>query len=201
MKTVKILSLLAASVVGANAYAVDGKIAFGPQGGAVFTRDEVENRSVGQNIDNATNFMAGVFFEFGIWTITLRPELNYVEKGYTYVGVAKVKHKFLEIPVLLKFNPLSDAVVSPFFVVGPSWSRRMSSSVTVLGATTTINDRNRDWDIAGVAGLGVEFNVSENIGLAVQGRYNFGFRDQNDTNTTEIKGRDIYAMAGLTFQY
>jgi len=71
-------------------------------------------------------------------------------------------------------NPFGEFVVSPFIVLGPSWSTRLSSDVKLLGTTTTFNNSNDDWDIAGVAGAGVEFNVAENLGLNVQGRYNFG---------------------------
>ena len=143
-------------------------------------------------------YLAGVFFELGIWALTLRPEANFVEKGYRFNGVAEVKHRYLEIPVLLKFNPFNDAVVSPFIVVGPSWSKHLNEKVTLLGTTTTYNDHADRWDAAGVAGAGIEFNLSEKVGLSVQGRYNFGMRDLDDT-ATEIRSRGLYAIGGLAF--
>lgn len=174
----------------------DGRFAFGPQGGAVWPNFSFKNSSV--NKDNVNGYLAGAFVELGIWAITLRPEVNYVEKGYRLNGVAEVKHHYLEIPVLLKFNPFNDAVVSPFIVVGPSWSKHLDSKVTLLGATTTYNDTVDRWDVAGVGGAGIEFNLSEHVGINLQARYNFGFRDL-DSSATEIRSRGLYGMGGLAF--
>lgn len=69
----------------------------------------------------------------------------------------------------------------------------------MLGTTTTYTNREDGWDIAGVAGAGVEFNVAESISLQLQGRYNFGFRDL-DKSSAEIHSRGIYALAGLGIQ-
>jgi opacity protein-like surface antigen len=51
-----------------------------------------------------------------------------------------------------------------------------------------------------VGGVGVEFNVAENLNLSVQGRYNFGLRDIDKSNA-EVKSRGIYALGGLGFQF
>lgn len=200
MKIFKIFGLLAAFGLGAHsAHAEDGKFAFGPQGGLVYPNYSASNLPAGSQLDDNSGYLAGVFFEFGLWTVTLRPELNYVVKGYTLSSTAEVEHKYLEIPVLLKVNPFGDFVVSPFLVLGPSWSYHLESDVKLLGSTTTYDNRTDNWDIAGVAGAGVEFNVSENIGMNVQGRYNFGFRDIDDTSA-EVRSRGLYALAGLSFQ-
>lgn len=182
------------------ASAEDGKFAFGPQGGLVFSDYSVENAPFGRTYDDENGFIAGLFFEFGLWTVTLRPEINYVEKKFTVANTAEVTNKYVEIPLLLKVNPFSDFVVSPFIVLGPSWSNHLESDVKLLGVTTTYDNTADDWDIAGVGGLGVEFNVAENLNLSVQGRYNFGFRDI-DKSSAEVKSRGIYALGGLGFQF
>jgi hypothetical protein len=200
MKIINIVCVAAALALGSYSAHADGKIAFGPQGGVVFSDYSVSNAPFGENYDNNNGWLAGAFLEFGVWTVTLRPEANYVVKGYTIANTAKVTQKYLEIPVLLKVNPFGGAVVSPFLVIGPSWSQHLSTDVELLGNTTTYNDQADDWDISGVGGVGVEFNIAENIGLSVQGRYNFGFRDL-DKSTAELKSRGIYAMGGLSFQF
>lgn len=177
----------------------DGKFAFGLQGGATFPDFRVTNNTVSNAFDGKTGWLAGAYLEFGVWTITLRPEFNYVQKGYTVANLAEVKNRYLEIPVLLKFNPIAAAGFSPFIVLGPQWSKRISSSTSAIGASTTFSDTTDTWDIAAVGGLGVEFNFSENVAFNIQGRYNYGFRDQ-DTGVGSIKSRGFYALAGLTFE-
>ncbi|MGZ3700513.1 MAG: porin family protein, partial [Bdellovibrionota bacterium] len=157
------------------------------------------NSTISGLYGNKSGWLGGVFVEFGLWSITLRPELNYVTKGYTVANVAEVKNHYLEVPVLLKINPLAGMVVSPFLVVGPQWSRQVSESVTPVAGTTTYSNTVTDWDLSGVAGLGVDINFSEHIALQLQGRYSYGFRDV-DTSTTEVKTRDFYTIAGLAIQ-
>lgn len=201
MKSWKLLSALAAlafSSTAAMADAGDGKIAFGPQGGIVFSNFNTNgNAPFGNNFDKDTGWMAGAFLEFGIWSVTLRPEANFVQTGYNVVG-AEVKNRYLEIPLLLKVNPFADSVVSPFLVVGPSWSKHLSTDVSALGGTAGVNYEGRNfW--SGVAGLGIEFNVAQNVGLNIQGRYNFGLGDADRTGA-EIRSRSVYALAGISIQ-
>jgi hypothetical protein len=201
MKIFKLLGLLAALGLGASAaQAADGKFAFGPQGGLVYTNYSASNLPSGSQLDDENGYMAGIFFEMGLWTVTFRPEINYVVKKYTITSRAEVANNYLEIPLLLKVNPFGEFVVSPFIVLGPSWSTRLSSDVKLLGTTTSFNNTNDDWDLAGVAGAGVEFNVAESLGLNVQGRYNFGLRD-TDSSTQELKSRGLYALTGLSTQF
>jgi outer membrane protein W len=174
-----------------------GRFALGPQGGIVFPNWSFKNTTV--NTENDNGYMAGLFLEMGVWALTLRPEVNYVEKGYTVTNVAEVKHRYLEIPVLLKFNPFDASVVSPFILIGPSWSKHLSEKTTAInGASATYTDHADKWDLAGVAGAGIEFNLSEHVGLQLQARYNFGFRDL-DSSATEIRSRGLYGMGGLAF--
>jgi hypothetical protein len=201
MKSWKILGALAAlafSSTAAMADAGDGKIAFGPQGGIVFSNFNTNgNAPFGNDFDENTGWMAGAFLEFGIWSVTLRPEANYVRTSFT-AGGSEVKNNYLEIPLLLKVNPFADSVVSPFLVVGPSWSKHLSTDVTALGNTARINYEARNfW--SGVAGLGVEFNVAENVGINIQGRYNFGLGDADESGA-EIRSRSVYGLAGISIQ-
>lgn len=199
MKFLKTMLAAVALVAATPAAWAEGKIAIGPQGGLTFPNYDVSGASPASQYGNKDGWLAGLFVEFGVWTITLRPEVNYVVRKYTVTSVAEVKGHYLEVPVLLKLNPLSDFVVSPFIVVGPQWAKRIRSEVSTAGTTTFYRDTADDWDLSGVAGLGIEFNISENIGLNVQGRYIHGFRDI-DTSATEIRTRAFYALAGLSIQ-
>jgi hypothetical protein len=174
-----------------------GKVAFGPQGGWVWPNFKVDSPNV--TTRNFDGFLGGVFVEVGIWALTLRPEINYVEKGYEISNVAKITHKYIEIPALLKFNPLNYVGISPFIVVGPSWSKHIGSKVELLGNTTSYSDNANRWDLAGVGGLGVDFNLGPNFGISAQARYNFGVRDLDDSSS-DVKSRGLYGLVGLSFQ-
>lgn len=203
MKLLKAAALTITLALGAQSAMADegdGKMAVGVQGGLVFSDYSVSNAPFGRNYDGDNGKLGGVFFEFGVWTVTLRPEVNYVEKGYTIANTVEVTDKYVEIPVLLKVNPFGDFVVSPFLLVGPSWSKHIGSDVKLLGSTTSFSSSSDDWDIAGVAGAGVEFNVAENVAINVQGRYNFGFRDL-DSSTAQLKSRGIYGLGGVSLAF
>lgn len=62
----------------------DGRFTIGPQGGIVFSDYSVKNAPFGSNYKNDNGFVGGVFFEMGIWAVTLRPEINYVEKNILF---------------------------------------------------------------------------------------------------------------------
>ncbi len=191
------LGLLAIAGLGnSHSAAAEGKIALGAQGGLTFPNFKVKNNSPANQYSNKNGWLAGVYAEIGLWSITLRPELNYVTKSFTIANVAEVKNHYVEIPLLVKINPLADMVVSPFILFGPQWSKQTSADVTVLGSTTSYTNTADQWDLAGVAGLGLEFNVSEHVGINLQGRYAYGFRNI-DSSTTEVKTRCFYALGGL----
>ncbi len=192
----KYVLLLALILLPSLAFA-EGKAALGVQGGATFSDFHVKNGSFASQYGSKDGWLLGVYGEIGVWTLTFRPEINYVTKGYTVANMAEVNNRYVEIPLLLKFNPFGRFFLSPFIVVGPQWSYHLNSDVTLANATIAYNNSVVKSDISGVAGLGLEFNVSERIGANVQGRYGFGLRDV-DESTTEVRTRAFYAIVGLS---
>lgn len=205
MKAVKALMLAVAFGVSAPAWAEEanptsGKVAFGVQGGPTFAEYHERNTGAGVTFDGKTGWMGGLFFEFGIWTLTLRPEVNYVNKRYDVGALADVETERLELNALLKFSPLGPGVVSPFLLLGPQWSNHLNTKVSNrAGATVATLSTGNEWDLAAVGALGLDFNISESFALGAQGRYVFGFRDLDDS-TVELKTRDVQALLSLTFQ-
>jgi hypothetical protein len=199
MKFGKIVALLLALAISPLSARAEGKVAIGPQGGWTFPDFHVKDSTLSGLYKNKNGWMAGLFLEFGVWAVTLRPEINYVTKGYTVANVADVENRYLEVPVLLKINPLSGFAVSPFLVVGPQWTKQISDRVTPVAGVASYVNTATDWDISGVAGLGVDINFSQHLALQLQGRYSYGFRNVNTTNT-EINERGFYAIGGLSVQ-
>lgn len=205
MKVIKSLLFVSAVAMGAPAFAEEanptsGKFAFGLQGGPTFAKYYERNTGAGTAFDSKTGWMGGIFFEFGIWTMTLRPEANYVKKEYGVGALADVSVERLELNALLKFNPLGPGAISPFLLIGPQWSKHMKTNVSSRSGTTVATVRAGDeWDLAGVGAAGIDFNLSESFAIGAQGRYVFGFRDL-DNSTAELKTRDVQALLSLTFQ-
>ncbi|HEY8278284.1 MAG TPA: outer membrane beta-barrel protein [Bdellovibrionota bacterium] len=191
-------AILLAGIGTSSAWA-EGKIAIGVQGGITLPDFYVKNATFPGTYGNRDGWLAGMFLEFGVWSITLRPELNYVIKGYSVANTADVTNRYLEVPVLLKINPLSDSVISPFLLLGPQWSKHLGSKVETRAGAAAYTNTVTDWDLSGIAGLGIELNISEHVGLNIQGRYSYGFRDV-DSSATEIRTRGFYALAGLSIQ-
>ncbi|RZA08857.1 MAG: PorT family protein [Proteobacteria bacterium] len=207
MKSWKILAIAAVAITGTSAMAADGsdgKIAFGGQGGVVFSNFKNDGTPNNQTFENVNGFVGGAFMEFGTFGITLRPEINYVRTGADYsvsgTKVAGYRNNYLEIPLLVKINPFAKSAVSPFILVGPSWSKHLSTTTdSVIGAGPSINYQDQNfW--SGVAGVGVEFNLGENVAMNVQARYNFGLSNQSSSDNVDVKSRSIYGIAGISFQ-
>lgn len=196
-KIAAVAMVLALSPLAARAD--NSKFAVGPQGGLTFPNFHVasDSTSFSNLYGNRTGYLGGVFFEFGVWSVVLRPEVNYVQKGYTFAGT-NVDNHYVEIPLLVKFNPFGDFAASPFIVLGPQWSKKVGDSIT-QGNTTVFQNTATDWDISAVGGIGVDINFSDHLALELQARYSYGFRDI-DTSSTVIKMRDFYTIAGLSFQ-
>jgi outer membrane protein W len=167
----------------------DSKFAIGPQGGLTFPNYHVVS-------DSST--LGGIFMEFGVWSVVLRPEANYVQKGFT-VGSVKVDNHYVEIPLLVKFNPFGDFAISPFIVLGPQWSKQVGESTSNNGTTVFTNNTHSSWDVSAVGGVGFDVNFSDHIAFELQARYSYGFHNIGDS-TTNIKARDFYTIAGISFQ-
>jgi opacity protein-like surface antigen len=199
MKQIRTVALVVALLANSVSAFAEGKIAVGAQGGLTFSNYKFKNTSATTQYGNKDGWLGGIFAEFGLGTITLRPEVNYVSKPYTVANVAEVKSRYLEIPVLVKINPFSDSIVSPFILAGPQWSKRLSTDVETVAGTTTYDNTADGWDASVLAGLGVEFNILANVAFSLQGRYAYGFRDI-DSSSLEVKTRGFYALAGLSLQ-
>lgn len=197
MKTLNIIFLAASLCASSQVANAEGKFSLGVQGGLTFPDYRFKNTSPAAQYNNKDGWLVGAFAEMGVWSVTLRPEINYVTKPYSVGSDVEVKNHYIEVPLLLKFNPFGDFVVSPFFLLGPQWSKQIDSEVSTSAGSTTFQNTVDGWDIAAVAGAGVEFNVTDKVGINVQGRYAYGFRDI-DGSAIEAKPRAFYLLGGLS---
>ncbi|SMO39828.1 porin family protein [Solitalea koreensis] len=173
----KVLLLAVALFVGGVASAQ--KLEFGIKGGVNFTSasdikfSDNLSTSFKNTSGNVTGWHLGVYSEIGVSILTFQPELLFAEKGFKSDqenGTVTVKYNYLDIPILVKFNPIP--LVSIFS--GPQVSIKLSDKISgpsdITSQINLNNLKDGDWGI--VAGAGVKLSK-----LQIQGRYIWGLND------------------------
>jgi opacity protein-like surface antigen len=139
--------------------------------------------------------------------------------GYNISGSADVTEKvdYIDVPISLKYKfPIPESVVRPYVFGGPSVGYNVSAKVlTELSgqlaqyaqqagippsSETDTKDSTKSIDVGGHFGVGVEFEVSSNVLVFVDGRYEMGFLNVVKNVGQEAKGRNIMFTAGVGFK-
>jgi opacity protein-like surface antigen len=134
-------------------------------------------------------------------------------------GTLNVKEKadYIHVPISLKYKfPIPESIVRPYIFVGPSISFNVSSKtlqeysgqvvqyLPLAGIPTSTEEDTKDStksvDVAGHLGAGVEFEVSSNVLLFVDGRYSMSFTNASKVTDVDFKGRNIMVMGGVAFK-
>ncbi len=146
-----------------------------------------------------TGITIGANVEIPILSIfSIQPELNYSRRGMNLVDAGGVKADVnfhsLELPVLAKLTFLEGSI-RPYVFAGPMgvWNISRQITGTVGGAAATASFDPKSFDLAGVAGVGVELGA-----LFVNARYVLGFTDI-DSNSADYRSRGFKLLAGLKF--
>ena len=172
----------------------------GVQGG--LNLSSVSSDTAISGLANRNGLMAGAFLELDTGSFfSIQPELNYIQKGYTYLSgttttVAKVD--FIEIPVFLRLN-LPIPIISPYLFAGPAFGfRTKAESDLGSGTPTDISTTVEKNDISAAIGGGVDMSIAPLISLFANGRYSIGLKDI-DTSATVAKTKGFQILAGLAF--
>jgi opacity protein-like surface antigen len=181
----------------------------------------------GYSKSNRSGILAGGYAEFGIaGGLYVTGEVLYAQMGLkasapvSLLGApvggtvnATQKSDYIHVPISLKYkfaNPGS--IVRPYVFGGPSISFNVSSKVVTefsgqitqyVSQTSTeenTKDSTNSVDVAGHLGAGVEFEVSSNVLLFVDGRYSMSFTNASKATGQEAKARNIMIMGGLGFK-
>jgi len=139
-------------------------------------------------------------------------ELDFAQYGFsqseTIPGLGtvevKVKSSSLQLGVYTKIRLMENPnPVKPFILLGGGTARELSTAaITTNGQTTETTDvsaQTNDWDFAFVGGLGIQFEISENVDLGVEARYLLGLTDGSVDTSTVAKNRTFYIGASLFF--
>ncbi|WP_022835966.1 porin family protein [Salisaeta longa] len=195
--TIALLLLSSAALVPAQAQTI------GVAGGLNF--NDLSDASISQEApENATGYHVGLFADFGLGPVALRPGIFYTQTGrfdYDNLGANfpdnadDFQLNLVEVPVDVRLNVLPLPLVKPYVFAGPVL--RFASA-----DEDAFDEAVEDVSLAGNAGLGVEINVPViGVTLFPEFRYAFGLTKVADFealgtqfNTTDSPELNAYMI-------
>lgn len=133
------------------------------------------------DIKGILTFGAGGFVRIAAGPqFSIQPEVLLTMKGAEedFTSGEKVKLTYLEIPVLVVYQPPTTRNISPTLFVGPAVSLLMSAKSDDLD----IKDDLKSTDLGLVLGAGIEFKSGTKGRIGLDGRYTLGLTNFNDVN-------------------
>ena len=168
----------------------------------------------GSDADDAerrTVILAGLYLVKPLsGTFALRPEVLLSQKGaktttileQDVVAKAELKLTYVDVPLLLQFEPASASTVRPQLYAGPSIGFKAGCSLKVdIGDVTDRSDCDRDFgikslDFGGVIGGGLVLSLGT-VGTTVGARYQHGFSDI--AKDASVRNRVLSLYASVEF--
>jgi hypothetical protein len=143
--------LLTVGVVANQAIAQTG---FGIRGGVNFAN----LNDTDANTDTRTGLMAGLYFNFPITNspVSIQPEVLYTQKGYE-IGDDPIKLDYIEVPVLAKFDFITDGSITPNVYFGPAIGFNVSAKDEAGLIQGDIENSVKDTEFSVVVGGGLDF--------------------------------------------
>lgn len=192
--------LLTVGVVANQAIAQTG---FGIRGGVNFAN----LNDIDGEVDSRTGFMAGLYFNFPVTNspVSIQPEVLYTQKGFES-GDDTFQLDYVEVPVLAKFNFITNGNITPNVYFGPYVGFNVSAEVDTGNGDglfgddteTDIEDGVENTDFGVTVGGGLDFGRFD-LGV----RYNAGltevFEDGLIDNDSGAKHGVFSITAGIDF--
>ena len=152
--------------------------------------------------EGETNLMLGIFANLPIGTslISIQPELNYLNRGYSYDFNALVAGQgvsfdrtlaYVDLGAILRLNFGTENGLGFYVGAGPQYSYAVSGSVTqVTAAGETERDVDFDSDrlnrgelqFAAIGGLSYDLGIR----VFIEGRYNGSLGNQSDGSSPDL---------------
>ena len=174
------------------------------QGGISTAKIDTDNTAEAPNKNWKSEGAASLTGDFGMANSPLVLELG---AAYRNLGVstennfANYNIHYLGVPVLAKLY-IGDPMTTAFFVragVRPSWAVSKDGNVGGLRATDNSNAI-KDFDLPGVAGIGVKIGVAKTVGIILSGDYERSILNINNTGIgKDLRNEDMVFQGGLSF--
>jgi len=163
------------ALVGATLFSF-AQVSIGIKGGPNFANIDTES-SAGENYENRTGWHLGAFAQFRGEKIGFQPEILFSQQGstITYSGDPDIKSNFgyVNIPLVVKLYTVAGINLQ----AGPQFGFLTSADVD----DEDIKDELKGTDFSLALGVGWDLP----FGLTIDGRYNWGLSDINDS---EVRG-------------
>ena len=111
---------------------------------------------------------------------------------------------YLELPLLLRFQPSVGGTISPHFMVGPALALRVSCNAAATGAGLEISvdcdddfDDLKSMDFGAMAGAGMDIATSGSLSVSVDVLYSLGLSSISESD--DVKNRAFSIVAGVAF--
>jgi Outer membrane protein beta-barrel domain len=209
---------------------IHAQISVGVKIGANFADTRVDGllENLAPEQTSFTGFTAGVMAEIPMINgLSFRPELNYIQKGFTVsqsfdvdlIGIdmevgakARTRINYVELPLLLKYSIGSD-MARVYAIAGPSIAYAANAELNPVATfivdfnlpSIPINlDNNiyNRWEISGVLGAGGEVKAGSGKVFA-DARYNIGLTNMlnNPVVDLRIKNQGFSVSAGYAYSF
>ena len=179
---------------------------FGLRAGVNATNASVDISDLDVDTDGETNLMLGIFLDLPIGTdlISIQPELNYLNRGYSYsTSVGNIISydatvSFLDLGALVKLNFGRQEGLGFYVGAGPTFSYAVSGTTREVGG-----DRDVDFDADRINRSGLEFaavgGLTFDIGakLFLEARYNGSLSDRSDFEDRDVRQRSVGLNGGV----
>lgn len=163
---------------------------------------------VGDNTDDASlifGFAAGGFLSYHTSSgFSLQPEVLFVTKGAKFdVAGNEVTYNlnYIEVPILLKYYLARQVATQPYLFVGPSIGFLADATFDVSGVEGDVQD-SKSLDFSVLAGIGVDFGLSNGTKVILDARYTYGTSgivDNDDAVESDFNNSAFLFTLGFAF--
>lgn len=227
MKRLPLITLFALFLMPAFTQA---QITIGAHGGFHSNKVQIKGISDSWIPENGywTSGVAGIHAEIPLLDgLAFRPELNYIEKGFTVregfefnlfnipipVGAKAITRvQYIEVPLQLKYT-FSDGPVQPYIFGGPHVSYAVDGQIDLkanfildfnIGSydIDMTNDLYNQFEVGAIAGAGLTFQAGRS-NLFLQGSFQHGFTNMLDDPIIDIRLRNsgFNVIAGIQIPF
>ncbi|WP_020570303.1 porin family protein [Neolewinella persica] len=179
---------------------------FGLRAGVNATNASIDITDLNVETEGETNLMLGLFVELPIGgnTFVLQPEINYLNRGYSYTidlpGSNEISSTltYFDLGVLAKLNFGREEGLGFYLGAGPTFSYALNGTVTEIGGERDVDfdaDRiNRGGlNVTGVAGLTFDIGLK----LFAEFRYNAAVSNLFDVENTDVRQNYLGINGGV----
>lgn len=167
--------------------------------------------------DTRTAFTGGGFVRLGITNmLSIQPELMYSPKGAESeedvngsTFTTAIELDYIEVPVLIRADVASGAMLAPYIYGGPAFAFEASCSITGEGEGVEFEAdcdegegeglERKSFDVGAMVGGGLSFPAGPGS-ILIEGRYNFGLINiaDSDNENVDVKNRAGSVLAGYS---